>query len=58
MSYASPGKYLPLCGWLAAQPEVQASVRLNEAEILTLLGASLPAIARSSLFWSESGITV
>jgi hypothetical protein len=51
-----PGKYAPLCTWLAALPTAQYEAVLTLAEISTLIGTSLPSGAWTSGFWTSSDV--
>jgi hypothetical protein len=49
-----PGKYAPLCTWLAALPAEQEEAVLTLAEIETIIGAPLPVGAGTPHFWSSA----
>ena len=51
MSTGQPSKYEPLRRYLAGLPPDQGLVTLSVAEVATIVGAPLPASARTSRFW-------
>jgi hypothetical protein len=54
MPPTGPPKYEPLRRYLVALPADVTTVTLTVAEIEALLGASLPASARTSSWWANS----
>lgn len=50
-SDAGEGKYAPLAAWLQARPADQNNVELTFQEVEAILGADLPAYARSHRSW-------
>jgi hypothetical protein len=52
----APGKYAPLCAWLAALPAEQERTVLTLTAIEGLIGSALPTSAWLRAFWASSHV--
>jgi hypothetical protein len=52
----APGKYAPLCAWLAALPAEQERAVLTLTAIEGLIGSALPTGAWLRAFWASSNV--